>query len=104
MKLGKLLVSAIPYGFVAVFAVWQWRMPNADYFNNMMREAPSAPNTATGEVWEIALKGGGVGYITQSDWLLYQSPFLAIPLFVVSALWIMHQLYRAGFYDLFGSR
>lgn len=104
MKVGRILLSAIPYGFVAVDALWQSRMPPAGYFNDMMRHAPSVPNPTSGEVWEIALKGGGTGYITQSDYLLYQAPFVIVPIFIIAVLWIMHDWYKAGVFEMFNSR
>jgi hypothetical protein len=104
MKAGRILLSAIPYGFVAIFALWQSRMPPAGYFNNMMLHAPRSPNPATGEVWEIALKSGGNGYITQSDYLLVQTPLVVIPIFMIAILWIMHDWYKAGIFEMFSSK
>ena len=104
MRIGRALLSAIPYGYVAVYALWQARMPSAGYFNDMMRHAPRVPDSATGEVWEIALKGGGNGYVTQSDYLLVQAPLVAVPIFIIAVLWIIHDWYKAGVFEMFSSR
>ncbi len=104
MKIARFAIAAIPYGIVALFAAYQSRRPSAEYFNEMMRDAPRWPNPATGEIWEIALRGGGSGYINQSDYLLVQSIWLAVPLFMFAVLWIMHDWYKAGVFEMFSSR
>jgi len=104
MKFVKLLISAIPYGFVVLFAFWQAKQPPAGYFNSLAMSAPRSPNQITGEVWEVTFRGGGLRYVTQSDFVLFWAPFVVVPVFIVATVWIIHDWYKAGVFEMFSSR
>lgn len=100
MNTFKYVVGAIPYGFIALFAVWQAKQPPAGYFNTLAKHAPQSPNEGTGEVWAVAFRGIGPRYISQSDFLLFWAPFVVIPFFMIAILWIMHDWYKAGAFEM----
>lgn len=53
------------------------------YVASISSSAPRAPNEATGQVWEIAYRGGGVRYVTHQerwilDWALTIEPIIIV--------------------------
>ena len=101
MKVVRFIIALIPYAMVAAFAFVQSRMPS---MNDVALRSPRLPDESTGEVWEIAFRGGGVRYVTQADYIAYWAPFVAGPLFIIAVLWIIHDWYKAGVFEMFSSR
>lgn len=101
MKVWRIIIALIPYAMVAAFAFIQSRMPS---MNDVALRSPRHPNESTGEVYEIAFRGGGVRYVSQADFVAYWMPFVAGPLFIVAILWIIHDWYKAGIFEMFSSR
>ncbi len=101
MKAVRFIIALIPYAMVAAFAFLQSQMPS---MNDVALRSPRYPAESTGEVWEIAFRGGGVRYVTQADYVAYWAPFVAGPLFIIAVLWIMHDWYKAGVFEMFSSR
>jgi hypothetical protein len=101
MMAGRFIIALIPYAMVAAFAFVQSRMPS---MNDVALRSPRFPDESTGEVWEIAFRGGGVRYVTQADYIAYWAPFVAGPLFIIAVLWILHDWYKAGVFEFFSSK
>ncbi|MBI1291992.1 hypothetical protein GC173_12240 [bacterium] len=93
----KWALRAIPYGFVLLFALVQARLSQFDG-NAIYTEGARLPNEATGEVWEIAFRDGGVRYATLHDYAMYFAPFVIVPAFIAAILWIIVDLWRSGFF------
>ena len=101
MKIFRFLIASVPYALVAVYAIFHSRMPS---MNDVALHSPRYPNELTGEVWEIAFRGGGVRYVTQADYVAYWALFGAVPLFMIAILWILYDWYKAGVFELFSSK
>ena len=101
MKVLRFIVGSIPYAMVALFAFFSSRMPS---MNDVALHSLRSPNELTGEVWEIAFRGGGVRYVTHADFVAYWAPFVAVPFFMIAILWILWDWYKAGLFEMFSSK
>jgi hypothetical protein len=101
MKVVRFIIALIPYAIVALLAFLNSRMPS---MNEVALRSPRYPNESTGEIYEIAFRGGGVRYVSQADFIAYWMPFVAVPLFIIAILWIIHDWYKAGVFEMFSSR
>ena len=91
----KAVFRAIPYVIVVLFAVMQSRFQQLS--SAVIATGARQPNESSGEVWEIAYRGGAYRYLTLQDYLTYYAPFVMVPAFIGAVIWILIDLYNAGF-------
>lgn len=93
----KWVIRAIPYAFALLFVLVQPRLAQFDS-NILYREGATSPDKATGEVWRIVFRDGAARYATLHDFAMYWAPFVIVPAFIIAVLWIITDLWRAGFF------
>jgi hypothetical protein len=93
----KVLLRAIPYAIVVVFVLTQANFQRLQ--EALVARGPRYPTQPTGEVWEIAYRGGAVRYVTFQDYIVYFLPHAMAPLFIGAVVWILIDLRKAGLGD-----
>lgn len=94
----KAIFKAIPYAFVLIYALTQSQFQRLNAA--LIAAGPRQPNEQTGEVWEIAYRGGAHRYATLQDYVIYYAPFVMVPAFIAAVIWILIDLWKAGLFGL----
>jgi len=95
----KWVLRAIPYLYVLLFVLVQPRLANFNG-NALYTGGSASPNESAGEVWRLVFRDGVVRYVTLSDFAAYYAPFVIVPGFIIAILWIIIDLWRAGFFGI----